>query len=148
MTRLTALLAPAAVLIVLLSGCAAPAPEPTPTPTPTEEAEVESTVPPINSLAELTGTRWLVDDSTGDRVAVSFEPDGSISYGTDGQVFAYPEDTWTVEGETVTWQMTFGARFGIWTCVGTFDADTQLITGTWTSTSAENGTFEAKQPVR
>lgn len=89
-----------------------------------------------------------MDDSQGDRTTVVFNPDGSVSYTSYGQSFDYPEDTWTVDGDTVTWQLTFGARYGVLTLVGAFDTETQLLNGTWTSTVNESGTFEAKQPVR
>ncbi len=132
--------------VLVLTGCSAPAAEPTPT--PTEIAEVESTVPELTSLADLADTRWLVDDSDGERTSTRFNADGTVSYTSGTQSFAYPEDTWTVDGDTVTWQVTFGARYGVWTVIGTFDPETQLITGTWTSTVNESGTFEAMQPVR
>ena len=130
-----------------LTGCTAATPSPSTAPTAAPTAE-QSEVPTLASAAELADTRWLVDDSQGDRTTVKFNADGSVSYTSEGQQFAYEADTWSVDGDTVTWQVTYGARFGVWSCVGTFDPATQQITGTWTSTVGESGTFSAKQPVR
>jgi len=131
---------------LLLVGCSTPAAPLIATSSP--PVELESTVPALQTLADLGDTRWLVDDSQGDRTTVRFNVDGSVSYTTSGQSFEYPEDTWTVDGDSINWQVTYGARYGVWTLVGVFDSETQLITGTWTSTVNESGTFEAKQPVR
>ncbi|MDP3209340.1 MAG: hypothetical protein Q8M65_09355 [Rhodoglobus sp.] len=136
------------VLTLLLAGCSAAAPEPSPSLSASPSAQPESSVPELTSLADLPDTNWLVDDSQGDRTTVKFNADGSVSYVSDGQSFAYPEDTWSLDGDTVTWQVTYGARFGVWSCTGTFDAATQLITGTWTSTVGESGTLSARRPVR
>ena len=133
-------------LSVALAGCAASAPETTPSPTASVQAVASG--PTLDSLADIAGTRWLVDDSQGDRTTVMFGTDGSVSYVSYGDSFAYPEDSWAVVGDTVTWQLTYGARYGVWTCTGTFDSTSQILSGTWTSTVGESGTLTAKQPIR
>ncbi|MBX3097970.1 MAG: hypothetical protein KF761_00190 [Salinibacterium sp.] len=129
-----------------VTGCTAVAP--TPSPSPTASAPAEASVPALGSLDEIAGTRWLVDDSQGDRTTVIFGTDGSVSYVSYGDSFAYPEDTWTLVGDTLTWQLTYGARYGVWTCSGTFDSASQVLSGTWTSTIGESGTLSAVQPIR
>ncbi len=146
MQSLNRLAPPFVTIALLLAGCSAPAAPLAATSSP--PVEVQSTVPALQSLADLGDTRWLVDDSQGDRTTVRFNADGTVSYTSYGQSFDYPEDIWTVDGDTVTFQITYGARFGVTTNVAVFDAETQLLTGTWTSTVNESGTFEAKQPVR
>jgi hypothetical protein len=136
------------ITVLALSGCAVPAGPPASEETVPPSPAETSSVPPIASLTDLADTRWFMDDSDGERVPLYFGPDGTVEYSDSGQRFAYPEDTWSVDGDVLTWQVTFGARYGIWTCVATFDAASQTFSGQWTSTVGESGTLELTRPVR
>lgn len=134
------------VVATVLVGCStAPTVEAPPSVEPTVEAPE---APLIESLDSIVGTRWIAKDSQGDTTYVSFDVDGGVSYSTDGQQFDYPEDTWSIEGDVLTWQLTYGARFGVWTCTGSLDVETQEIAATWTSTVGESGTVDLRQSVR
>ncbi len=134
------------VVAAVLVGCsAAPTVEATPSAEPTVET---SAAPLIESLDAVSGTRWIAKDSQGDTTYVSFDDDGGVSYSTEGQHFDYAEDTWSVDGDVLTSQVTYGARFGVWTCTGTLDVETQEIVATWTSTVGESGTVDLRQSVR
>lgn len=121
-----------ATLALSITACASPAPTPAPTstavPTPSGPASV-------STAAELGGTKWIGTDSDGDKITIKFLTDGHAAYISYGSAFAYPEDTWTANGDAVTWQLTLGAKFGVLSYTGKFDAAKQEISASIVSSS-------------
>jgi hypothetical protein len=147
-----------AALVVALTATACsstPAPPGATTPplssTPaSDEASASPTadaLPRVETLADLAGTRWGGRDSEGDSVTFDFEEGGQLTYFSFGERYSREGDTWSVDGDTLTWLVTFGGPYGTCTYVGALDAVAQMISAPYTcsASDAPSGTIELEQ---
>ena len=138
-------LAAAFVIVVLsLGGCssAVPVGESNVAESPSSSA---SAVEPsfIASLDELPGTEWTgLDESFNDRVTFIFNADGSLAYRTGEGSFAEAGDTWRVEGGVLTFQATYGERFGVGTHTGTYDPASGVLSVDYTTTTNRSSSYK------
>lgn len=152
MTRTQCLVMVTVLLAAGVTGCAAPSDPPLDEPSavaspPTssvDEQDASSNV--LTSLDELGGTEWTgLDETYNDRVTFLFGTDGSLSYRTAEGTFTDPADTWSVDGDTLVFQATFGGRYGVASHTATYDAATGELTVEYTTTTNRQSTYTLRQ---
>lgn len=151
MTRPHAVVVVALALTLGLAGCApavdgaadpaASAPEAGAAP---EEVVAAETF--MASLNDLGGTEWTgLDETFNDRITFIFATDGTVSYRTAEGNFADPADTWSVDGDTVVFQASYGGSFGIGTHTGTYDPATGVLVVEYTTTTNRQSSYTLSQ---
>ncbi|WP_439564296.1 hypothetical protein [Microcella sp.] len=136
--------------LLLMAGCA-------PTAAPPSEPETQPSVSPssvpedeteefLASLADLGGTEWTgLDDTFNDRITFVFGVDGSLSYRTAEGDFSDPADTWSVDGEVLVFQATYGGSFGVGSHTASYDPATGVMIVDYTTSTNRSSSYTLSQ---
>jgi len=148
MSRRTLACAIGAAAALMLGGCSTPAPTAaatssaaTPIATP-----ITTVISSIDTLADLTEVDWRGTDSTGNPMNITFYDDASMDEETGGDTLKL-KDAWSLSGDTVTFAVPREAPLDVWTYVGTFDAKTQVLSLTFTSSNDHTSGTATLTPV-
>lgn len=136
----------AVATLLLLTGCASTGVEPSaepPAETPSAEAEAH-----LESLALVADTEWTgTDEEYRDRITFLFHADGSVAHRNTAGTFQGPNDTWTVDGETITFTADYEGAFGVGTHIGRYDRVTGILDVEYTTTTNRASRIQLRQIV-
>ncbi len=130
----------------LSTACAStvgPAPE-SPDALPSETAHNgASTESPdtFGGLDQLADTEWTGLDHLRDRITFIFHADGRVSYRNELGEFNYEGDTWSVDGDVLTFQADYRGPFGVASHTGGYDHDLDALLVEYTTTTNRSGTY-------